>query len=190
MLFYVAIVREEFSDLFKRTGFGKEWQKAMRKGLIYWHGKYAPRHFDKSAYRRYPMAYGRLVRKEKGEPLVQSGSLRGRVVSRLRASNIKSTSKMARLTIPLGEPGKLKEEDITRRAAVLKSKNGAPWKAALRQARNQAKRGYSSESKHLLNDAISEFNPQEEREMAQEMRRHMYKVAAQKRWRKRTIVKA
>lgn len=159
----VTKLREDRKKLTGLTAreFNRRLKWALRLTMGHWHRTYAPLHFKRVAYARYPEDY-RQKKKAPAKPLVETGSLRGRILSKIE---IRGTSRRMSGAMRYGRPGQATEDLLRRRAFIeMKLHPGITHKQA--QRRVYSNLGYSAKMKRVFQRQIASVNPQEEKAMA------------------------
>ena len=159
-------------DLRKVSGlsareFNRRMKTAMRRTILFWHEKFAPKHFQRPAHSWYP-EYSALVMKRRGRPLVESGSLRGRVLARRGEAEVSGTSTKATLRMPFGRPPKMTKEEIAKRIGVEMATKRVDYKTAERRVYSTA--GYSAHVRGLFERLMPAVNTGEVQKLREFLR--------------------
>ena len=148
----------------------KDMKKMLKKTLLYWHMRFAPKHFSREAYVLYPSQYpgpGRKHKRKGEAPLVKTGTLRGRVLARKSIYDLKGTSTRARLVLKFGRPSGMSKSELEDAIRTEMRKLNISYKAAERKV--YAKAGYGADNVRLFKDRIEVIAGREENAMAKYM---------------------
>lgn len=152
--------------------FNKTLKSVLKTAVLMWHTKYLPRHFTRQAYALYPDKYpGQFhVKKSPGMPLVRSGTLRDRLLSKSSIAHISSTSTRATIRMNFGRPPQYTPEQMKKMIFAIMRKTGQSYKQAQKQAYSGAGYGF----KAAMAGMITAMHPGEVREICEFVRDAMY----------------
>ena len=121
-------------DRFRKTGFRKIVKERMGDTLLHWHGEFAEHHFSDSQTTRY-RAFQRLNWARSRKPhLVETGTLRDRVLRQRGKEAVKGTSRKMRLEMKYGRPPGYSEGEMKAKAHAIKPEHLVDWRTAMRRA--------------------------------------------------------
>ncbi len=133
------------SPAFRRRGFRRIIKAALFKTLLEWHRQFARYHFMREAYARYGSLGVYQKQKKRGDPLVQTGTLRKRILARKSEADIRGTARQARLVMRYGMPPKYSAEELRKQVLITMSDRHVSYRRAQRIVYSAA--GYSKEAR-------------------------------------------
>ncbi len=170
----IAIKATMKRDIQAATGlsvrnFNRAFKVALRKGVLFWHQKFAKKHFQRPAFAYYPEYTALNPGGPKKQPLVDTGTLRGRVLAPKSDADISGSSNRVSLTMRYGRPPQYTEEELKLRIAKKMKSERITWKQA--EAKVYAGAGYSPAAKRLFNTLIPATNQGEEKQIVKYLTR-------------------
>ena len=148
----------------------KDMKVILKKTLLHWHDKFAPKHFTRQAYVLYPTEYMTTKGKKKRapyEPLVKHGNLKDRVLSRKSLAEVRGTAKRARLVLKFGRPKGMSEKELKAAVFIEMKARNISYKQAERRVYSKA--GYGADNIRLFKKRIEVIAGREENAMAKYM---------------------
>ena len=148
---------------FSKRGFNAIMKKVLMGTATMWHTRYAKKHFQRPAFSWYA-EFSAIHAKKKGQPLVVTGTLRGRILRARKPDTreMSATSTRATLRFPFGRPPVFSEEESQKKIAMLMKYQ----RKTKKQAECEVYRvGYSDKAKRTFQSLIIAVAPNEIREM-------------------------
>ncbi|MGD8237841.1 MAG: hypothetical protein PVH68_04775 [Armatimonadota bacterium] len=147
-------LREQLQEhpAFRRRGFRRIVKAALKATVLKWHREYAPIHFTRAAYRRYSYLGVYRRRKQRGEPMVESGTLRERILQPRTAEDVGGTSRRAYINFTIGRPPQYTEEELKRQILIEMVKRKTSYRAAERRVYRRAQ--YSRAGREMFKTHI------------------------------------
>ena len=158
-------------DNFRARGFRKIVKGALKSTALFWHRRYAPQHFTRAAYTRYGGLGAYRKQKKAGDPMVETGTFRDRLLAPRSKSDVKGTSRGVRLHFKFGRPPQYTEKMLRRRAWILVVTKRISLKAALRRVYRGA--GYSKAAKMMFKSHVPAVSGPEVRSLRVHTRDHI-----------------
>jgi len=164
------IVEEDVRQLenFRARGFNRILKAGLKANVLEWHRRYASVHFTRRAYTRYAGMGLYRQQKRTGDPFVESGSLRERMLRPRTQAEVTGTSKQVTLRLPIGRPPQYTDEGLKRQVLIEMRKHNISYRQA--QRRVYAKAQYTKETRELLKTHIPAVAGQEPRHLRAHLR--------------------
>jgi hypothetical protein len=178
------VPKRQFNGIFARS---------LKAGMAFWHGKHLPGHFERSALVKYSGHYpGKKVipgflRPGKKKPLVRSGTLRRRVLSKKQLANIRGTSKGVSMTLHYGRPKALTKKLLRRSILIMMHVEKLTYEQASQRVFSKA--GYGARNAAIFQDALTATTEREGEEIAEAIRDAFFEEAKQRGKRKTDRIK-
>jgi len=187
-------------------------RKAMKRATVHWHKNYAPFHFRRDAYKRYPGVHAK--KKKHGAPLVQSGTARDRILAPRTEKDVRAKRGHrieVRLKLRWGRPPKYSERwikrwivgqmhhaygiDYKKSRAVVEAyfrgeRNNSAWNQLVGRLLSAVyrKAGYSKKVKKQFNDSLSTVNRRERKILMAGVAREFTSMLKPRKRRRKRIV--
>ena len=137
---------------FRARGFRRLMKAALKDNVYHWHRQFAGFHFTRHAYSRYRYLGAYRHQKTKGEPLVETGTLRRRMVRPRSEAEITGTSTRVTLKMPMGRPPEQTDALLRKRIIMAIREKHMSWRQAERYVMRRT--GYSKKGREMAQTHI------------------------------------
>ena len=110
MYVLTTTIRENpmLNKLMTRRGFTKTLKYVLKLAMVEYHRRFVKRHFERKAYSLYGLANitnaPKKWKQRKGRPMLQSGTMRRRILKSKSLSDVRGTSHRVRMKMRYGRP--------------------------------------------------------------------------------------
>ena len=167
------VPKRQFNGMFARS---------LKAGMAFWHATIMPGHFERAAYAKYRGAYpkekGISQRAEgsgKGKPLVSSGTLRRRVLSKKQLSNIRGTSKGVTMDLHYGRPKRMTKKVLREAIVIAMATDNLTYKQARQRVFSRA--GYGARNAAIFQEALTVTTDTEGNQIAEAIKNAFFEEA-------------
>jgi len=148
-------------------------KQSLRVGLEEWHKRFLPIHFTRAAYSRYGRAYPKP--KRHGDPFVESGTLRDRMLAASQRKNIRGTSRTMTLRMKFGRPPQYENpEHVRRQILATMMRDNLTWEEAKQRVWSRA--GYHPITKARVDKGLHAMHGGEATAIVARARRETVKL--------------
>jgi len=137
---------------FRERGFAKLLKAALKDNVYHWHRSFAAFHFTRQAYSRYRYLGVYRHQKKGGEPLVETGTLRRRMLRPRNETEMTGTSRRVTLKMPMGRPPEQTDALLRKRTIRVMREKGMSYRQALNYVMRRT--GYSKKGREMIQSHI------------------------------------
>lgn len=169
MIILTSTIKEDVQKMenFRERGFARIMKRALKDAVLAWHEQFLPRHFTRAAYGHYGFLGAYRRHKKRGEPYVQSGTMRERFTARRTEADVTGTAKRVRLRLPFGIPPQYTPESLKAQVFIeMRQRNlsytqaqalvyrAANYSQAMREAAQRDIKAMSNPEMHSLREHL------------------------------------